>query len=234
MRSLIKTMLIAIGLFSASSSYAQKPAAKPATAAPISLKNKADSIQYALGAYMGRYMIVGGFESVNLNYFLPGLNDAYSNKPKLINDSICFVLISNYQSEAEKQKGKLLEQELFNALKDRPGVGKLPSGVQYSILKQGAKGPKPLETDSIKIHFKGTLPDGTVFENTFLRNTPLATTPATLIPGLKEILQLMSVGDTWQVFIPSALGYGEKGNGRIPANSALLVTVELLEIANKK
>jgi FKBP-type peptidyl-prolyl cis-trans isomerase len=221
-------------LFFMQALHAQKATTQKNTPLPVKLKNRADSIQYALGAYMGRYMIIGGFQTVNLDYFLPGMNDAYQNKTKLINDSVIYSLITNYQSETQKQRGKELEAQLFGAIKDRPGIGKLPSGVQYTIIKPGEKGVKPLETDSVIINYKGTLPDGFVFENTYLNKAPVRTTPGTVIPGLNEVLQLMTTGATWQVFIPAAQAYGEKGNGNIPPNSAVMITVELLEIRNKK
>jgi FKBP-type peptidyl-prolyl cis-trans isomerase FklB len=221
-------------LFFSTGLSAQKTVSKSSQPAPVKLKNRADSIQYALGAYMGRYMIIGGFQSVNLDYFLPGMNDAYQNKTKLINDSVIFSLITSYQSETQKQRGKELEEQLFSVIKDKPGLGKLPSGVQYTIIKPGGKGVKPLETDSVIINYKGTLPDGFVFENTYLSKAPVLTTPGTVIPGLNEVLQLMTVGATWQVFIPAAQAYGEKGNGNIPPNSAVMITVELVEIRNKK
>jgi FKBP-type peptidyl-prolyl cis-trans isomerase len=228
-------IITSVLLFWSASLSAQKPITKSAVTSPvIKLKTHADSIQYALGAYMGRYMIVGGFQTVNLDYFLPGMNDAYQNKTKLISDSVIYSLIANYQSETQKQRGKVLEAQLFDAIKDRPGIGKLPSGVQYTIIKAGEKGAKPLETDSVIINYKGTLPDGFVFENTYLSKIPVRTTPVTLIPGLNEVLQLMTTGATWQIFIPAAQAYGEKGNGNIPPNSAVMITVELVEIRNKK
>lgn len=216
--------------------YAQKPVAKTATrqtALPLQLRNAADSVQYALGVYMGEYLVRGGFTTLNLDYFLSGLNDRYKNNPRLIKDSLIYPLIADYQTNFQLQKSKALEKELFELLKDKPGVGKLPSGVQYTIINPG-KGPKPDEKDSVLIHFKGTLPDGRVFENTFVTNQPVKTTPATLIPGLNEILQLMPVGSRWQAFIPASLAYGEKGNNQIPPNSALLILVELTEILGKK
>jgi FKBP-type peptidyl-prolyl cis-trans isomerase len=230
-----KQVIIITALFFSTGLAAQKntPKTNPAPVT-VKLKTHADSIQYALGAYMGRYMIVGGFQTVNLDYFLPGMNDAYQNKTKLINDSVIYSLITNYQSETQKQRGKELETQLFSAIKDRPGIGKLPSGVQYSVIKAGEKGAKPVETDSVIINYKGTLPDGFVFENTYLSKAPVRTTPGALIPGLNEVLQLMTTGATWQVFIPAAQAYGEKGNGNIPPNSAVMITVELVEIRNKK
>jgi len=229
-----KNVFLIAGFIIGFSVAAQKPAQKSSATPSIKLKNHSDSIQYALGAYMGRYMLMGGFQTVDLNYFLPGLNDAYTNKPKLISDSLSYAMIANYQTDKEKQRGKALEQELFNVLKDKPGVGKLPSGVQYLVIKPGPKGEKPLETDTVVIHFKGTLADGSVFENTFLKNTPSIATPASMIPGLSEVIQLMTVGATWEAFIPSAMAYAEKGNGKIPPNSALLITTELLEIRKRK
>lgn len=222
--------------FLSEKTYAQKPVAKTTTrqaAVPLQLRNAVDSVQYALGVYMGEYLARGGFTTLNLDFFLSGLNDRYRNNPRLIKDSLIYPLIADYQKNIQLQKSKLLEKELFELLKDKPGIGKLPSGVQYTIINP-SKGPKPNETDSVLIHYKGTLPDGRVFENTFVSNQPIKTTPATLIPGLNEVLQLMPVGSRWQVFIPSSLAYGEKGNNQIPPNSALLILVELLEIPGKK
>jgi FKBP-type peptidyl-prolyl cis-trans isomerase len=199
----------------------------------VNIKNVQDSVQYALGVYMAEYLLRGGFTTLDLNYFLAGLNDRYKNNPRKISDSLVYSLIADYQTNFQLQKSKALEKELFELLKDKPGVGKLPSGVQYTIINP-SKGPKPNETDSVLIHYKGTLPDGRVFENTFVSNQPVKTTPGTLIPGLNEVLQLMPVGSRWQVFIPASLAYGEKGNNQIPPNSALLILVELIQILGKK
>lgn len=199
----------------------------------VNIKTVQDSVQYALGVYMAEYLLRGGFTMLDLNYFLAGLNDRYKNSPRKISDSLIYPLIADYQTNFQLQKSKALEKELFELLKDKPGIGKLPSGVQYTIINP-SKGPKPNETDSVLIHYKGTLPDGRVFENTFVSNVPVRTTPGTLIPGLNEVLQLMPVGSRWQVFIPASLAYGEKGNNQIPPNSALLILVELLQILPKQ
>lgn len=236
MRFILLLLLWLSVSFIAGTIYAQKKVAKTAstqTDNPLQLKNAEDSVQYALGVYMGEYLVRGGFITLNLDQFLSGLNDRYRNNPRKISDSLIYPLIADYQTNFLNQKSRALEKEMFELLKDKQGVGKLPSGVQYTIIKPG-KGPKPEETDSVLIHFKGTLPDGKVFENTFATNEPVLTTPATVIPGLNEVLQLMPVGATWQAFIPAALAYGEKGNNRIPPNSALMILVELIEIKNKK
>jgi FKBP-type peptidyl-prolyl cis-trans isomerase FklB len=224
---ILGSMLISISL------SAQKQGAKPNAAAPLKLKNYKDSLQYALGAYMGNFLLQGGFSVISMDYFLAGMNDIYKNNPRLVKDSIGLVMVNGYQDKMAKQLGQQLEVNLFNALKDKPGVGKLPSGVQYLVIKAG-KGQRPLEADSVVIHYKGTLGNGNVFENTFVKNTPILTTPGTLIPALNEVLQLMPVGSTWQVFVPASQGYGEKGSGSIPPNSALLFALELVEVRSRK
>lgn len=228
-------IILFVGMIGSDRLLAQKTATKPKPDAGISKKliTRNDSVQYALGVYMGEYLVRGGFITLNLDQFLSGLNDRYRNNPRKISDSLIYPLIADYQTNFQNQKSRALEKEMFELLKDKQGVGKLPSGVQYTVIKP-SKGPKPEETDSVLIHFKGTLPDGKVFENTFATNEPVLTTPATVIPGLNEVLQLMPVGATWQAFIPAALAYGEKGNNRIPPNSALMILVELIEIKNKK
>lgn len=210
--------------------YAQKGKSAPAPAETVlRLKNGEDSIQYALGAYMANYLIKGGFSKINLDLFLVGLNDVYRKKPRIISDSIGYQMLARYQEETSDKRNRFLEQQLFETLKANPNVGKLPSGVQFLVIKPGS-GRRPQETDTVTIHYKGMLPTGDVFENTFVNNTPITTTPNYLIDGLRQVLPLMPEGATYEIFIPSALAYGDKGNNRIPPNSALLITIELISI----
>jgi FKBP-type peptidyl-prolyl cis-trans isomerase FklB len=225
-------IVIAVLFFSASLCAQQTPPQKGVVIPPVKLKSKEDSLQYSLGSYMGNFLIKGGFSTLNLEIFLAGLNDVYRNKPRMINDSIAYNMLSTFQDETALKRNKFLEEQLFEVLKSRPGVGKLPSGVQFLVIKPG-KGPKPQDTDTIVINYKGTLANGEVFENTFLAS-PITTTVTNLVNGLNEIIQLMPVGATYQVFIPAALAYGVKGLGnKIPPNSALMVTVELVAIKNR-
>jgi FKBP-type peptidyl-prolyl cis-trans isomerase len=106
----------------------------------------------------------------------------------------------------------------------------LSSGLQYKILKQGA-GDKPQDTDSVEIHARGTLLNGTEFDNSYKKNQPITFQVNTIIPGVREALKLMTVGSKWQLFIPAGLAYGEKGFGRdIEPNSTLIFEIELLAI----
>ena len=97
------------------------------------------------------------------------------------------------------------------------------------LLKSGT-GPKPKETDTVKVHYHGTLIDGKVFDSSVERNEPIEFPVTGVIPGWIEALQLMSVGDKWKLTIPSDIAYGPRGKGDIPPNSVLIFEVELLEI----
>lgn len=114
--------------------------------------------------------------------------------------------------------------------KKKPGVVTLPDGLQYKILVEG-KGPKPKETDSVTVHYSGTLVNGTEFDSSYKRGEP-ATFPVNgVIPGWTEALKLMNVGSTWQLFIPAKLAYGEQGAPpSIGPNETLIFKVNLISI----
>jgi len=129
----------------------------------------------------------------------------------------------------EKAKGKKFLEEN----KKRPGVVELPNGLQYEILTAGT-GEKPKATDTIKAHYIGTLIDGTEFDNSYKRNEPLQLPVNGVIPGWVQALQMMPVGSKWKLYIPSDLGYGDRGAGAsIPGGATLVFVIELLEIVKK-
>jgi len=115
-----------------------------------------------------------------------------------------------------------------NAKKE--GVKTTASGLQYKIIKSGT-GESPKPTDTVKVHYHGTLIDGTVFDSSVQRGQPVTFPVERVIPGWVEALQLMKVGDKWQLFIPAKLAYGDRSPGpAIPPNSVLIFEVELLGI----
>jgi len=115
-----------------------------------------------------------------------------------------------------------------NAKKD--GVITTASGLEYKVMKSGT-GESPKATDQVKVHYTGTLIDGTVFDSSVQRGQPAVFPVGAVIPGWVEALQLMKVGDKWQLFIPAKLAYGEQSpSPTIPANSVLIFEVELLSI----
>jgi FKBP-type peptidyl-prolyl cis-trans isomerase FklB len=110
------------------------------------------------------------------------------------------------------------------------GVQTLPSGVQYKVLKQGA-GATPKAADTVTTHYRGSLIDGTVFDSSYDRGEPASFGVTQVIKGWTEVLQLMKVGDKWQVFIPSDLAYGPQGRPpKIAPNAVLIFEMELLDV----
>jgi FKBP-type peptidyl-prolyl cis-trans isomerase FklB len=106
----------------------------------------------------------------------------------------------------------------------------LPSGLRYKVLKEGS-GKQPTADDTVKVHYRGTLVDGTEFDSSFSRNQPAVFPVSRVIPGWTEALQLMKEGAKWQLVLPPELAYGDKGAGpRIGPNATLVFEVELLEV----
>jgi FKBP-type peptidyl-prolyl cis-trans isomerase len=114
-----------------------------------------------------------------------------------------------------------------NARKD--GVVTTDSGLQYELITEG-DGDKPAPEATVRVHYEGSLTDGTVFDSSYRRGEPIEFQLNEVIPGWSEGLQLMNQGSTYRLYIPSDLGYGEQGNQVIPPNAVLIFEVELLEI----
>ena len=134
------------------------------------------------------------------------------------------------KAEAVKVESKKFLEE--NAKKE--GVKTTESGLQYTVIKEG-EGAKPKATDTVKVHYKGTLVDGTEFDSSYKRGEPISFPLNGVIKGWTEGLQLMPVGSTYRFFIPSDLGYGDRGAGAdIPGGAALIFDVELIEINPQK
>ena len=114
--------------------------------------------------------------------------------------------------------------------KTKQGVVTLPSGLQYKILKVG-DGKKPIGSDTVECHYRGTLINGTEFDSSYRRGQPASFAVAGVISGWTEALKLMPVGSKWQLFIPPQLAYGAQGAGRdIGPDATLIFEVELLAI----
>jgi FKBP-type peptidyl-prolyl cis-trans isomerase len=125
------------------------------------------------------------------------------------------------------RKGKeFLEQKVLEE-----GVVALPSGLLYKVVTEGpADGKSPSAADTVSVHYRGTLIDGTEFDSSYKRGQPAQFGVGQVIKGWTEALQLMSVGDKWELYIPSDLAYGPSGPGSIGPNQVLIFEVELLDI----
>jgi FKBP-type peptidyl-prolyl cis-trans isomerase FklB len=115
--------------------------------------------------------------------------------------------------------------------KDKEGVVELPSGLQYKIVKKGTGAFHPAVSSPCLCHYEGTLIDGTKFDSSYDRGDPTTFAPNQVIKGWTEAMQLMTVGDKWELYIPSDLGYGDSGSPpKIPGGAVLIFTMEIIEI----
>lgn len=229
MRRIILTLIAILISFGA---FAQKQTSTQANSnkQTIKLTSQTDTLQYAIGAFIGEWMVKNSFQVNNANLFLLGMDDALKNKELAIADSSIAPIVAAYQLSAQNERSRLLEEQLFASLKGKAGIGVLPSGVNYIVVKTGT-GNRPNASDTIVFNAKGIFPDGTVFEDTYKKGEAITNVLSNLIPGLNEAIQLMPVGSVWRIFIPSALAYGSTGlQNVIPPNTALVFDITLMEI----
>jgi len=123
-------------------------------------------------------------------------------------------------------------ESMLETMSTTEGVESLPSGVRLHILEDGEKGARPSAASTVKMHYHGTLPDGTVFDSSLGNDEPLTIAVGQLIPGFKEGMLKMHEGDTAMIGIPSNLAYGEEGSvdGRVPGGAAIFFKVQLIEV----
>ena len=192
-----------------------------------------DKISYALGLSMGQNLMSSGVESLNYQDLAAGIEDVLTKQqPKISYQEAQQVLNQFFQElEAKVAGAAKAEGEKFLAENaKREGVKVTPSGLQYEILEPSL-GQKPKATDTVRVHYEGTLIDGTVFDSSYRRGESITFPLNGVIAGWTEGLQLMSIGSKYKFFIPYELAYGERGAGQsIPPYAALIFTVELLGI----
>jgi len=190
-------------------------------------------VSYALGLSLGNNLLGSGVTTLDYAQMAKGIQDVMEQKEPEISyqeaQTIIGEFFQNLQAKmAEKAQG---EGKVFlEANAKRAEVTTLASGLQYEVLTQG-EGALPSASDSVKVHYHGTLIDGTVFDSSVSRGEPATFGVTQVISGWVEALQLMPVGSKWKLFIPSDLAYGAQGAGQaIAPHSTLVFEVELLDI----
>jgi FKBP-type peptidyl-prolyl cis-trans isomerase len=230
----MKTIFLVL-LLPVSVSFAQSKKPAPKVVKPATALTSTDSLSYAIGVQVADFYKNQGVEKMNSTMVKKAFDDVYNEKTLLISQEEANMTIQQKlqqfmtrKTNAEKEEGiKFLE-----ANKKRPDVVTLSSGLQYEILTKGT-GPVPKATDTVKANYIGSLIDGKEFDNSYKRGQPLEIPVSGVIQGWVEALQLMPVGSKWKLFIPSDLGYGDRGaGGAIPGGAALVFTIELLEIVH--
>ena len=143
---------------------------------------------------------------------------------------IAFYFIKNAKDKKASLQNIEIGNSFLTANKANPGVVETASGLQYQILKKGDGSVHPSAKSTVKVHYHGTLLDGTVFDSSVERNEPISFPLNRVIKGWTEGLQLMVAGDTFKFFIPSDLAYGNAATGKIKPSSVLIFEVDLLEV----
>ena len=192
-----------------------------------------DKVSYALGLSLGNNLLGSGVNALNYAKLAKGIQDVMEqNTPEISYQEAQTVINEFFQelqskvADAALSHGKAFLAE--NA--KRADVVTLASGLQYEVITEGA-GATPKATDSVKVHYHGSLLDGTVFDSSVSRGEPATFGVTQVISGWVEALQLMPVGSKWKLFIPSDLAYGAQGAGQsIAPHSTLVFEVDLLEI----
>lgn len=232
-----KILIILCAVCAVAQAQVKKTTAKPAVkkVVPV-LKTGIDSFSYAIGLEGASYYKSQGAPSINSALIKKAFDDVYGKKTLLLTPEQSSMTIQTKLMAYMNSKSTVVKEEgrkFLAANKTRPGVKTLPSGLQYEIIKQGT-GPVPKISDTVKAHYAGSLINGTKFDNSYDRGQPIVLPVTGVIQGWVEALQLMPVGSKWKLFIPSELGYGDRGaGGAIPGGATLIFEIELLEIVNR-
>ncbi|MBL0355561.1 MAG: FKBP-type peptidyl-prolyl cis-trans isomerase [Chitinophagaceae bacterium] len=203
--------------------------------APAFLKTALDSFSYALGMNIANNLKQQSIEKVNMVAMQKAMNDVFGKKPTACTDqqaniAIQTTLQANAGKKASAEKAK--SAAFLAANKKRQGVITTASGLQYEVITKGdPNSAMPKLEDTFVVHYAGTLINGKEFDNSYKRGEPLVYPLTSVVRGWTEALQLMHIGDKWKLYIPSELGYGDRGMGAdIPGGAALIFEMELLGI----
>ena len=239
MKNRLMLLLVSVALLSATfscsdnGSYVKKK---------VELKTLYDSAAYAIGTNLG-VQFKNDSLMMDIDIVAAGIYDGLNLDSGMISQAQMQEIFTrltqevqikqqqrmNAQSDINIEKGKKFLEEN----KNKAGVKVTESGLQYEVLTEG-NGPKPNDSSTVRVHYKGTLLDGKVFDSSYDRNQPAEFPLNGVIKGWSEGLQLMSVGSKYRLYIPQDLAYGPQGAGdAIPPGSTIIFEVELLEILNK-
>nr|WP_321239640.1 FKBP-type peptidyl-prolyl cis-trans isomerase [uncultured Tolumonas sp.] len=243
MQKMIKMSLLAVAV-AVSMTACQKDEPKAPVADKVELKTFEQQSAYAIGLSMGRYINSTLSRQQDLgvkldnDMIMNGVKDGLAKKAQM-SDADIEKALKAYDQKVNEAATKKAETDAKSSLEKgkkylednakKAGVTVTQSGLQYEVLKMGT-GEKPKASDVVRVHYLGTLPDGTKFDSSYDRKEPAEFPLDHVIPGWTEGVQLMPVGSKFKFTLPAALAYGEQGAGTIPPNSVLVFEVELLEI----
>jgi FKBP-type peptidyl-prolyl cis-trans isomerase FklB len=203
-----------------------------ASAGEATPKTDDEKFSYAIGYQIAESVKRQGME-VDVDSLIQAIRDDLTGTPLRISQPEMQAAVVAYQQkkfEELSDKNQKAGKKYLAANKKKPGIVELPSGLQYRIVEEGS-GEKPVSSDTVKVHYRGTLIDGTEFDSSYARGEPVTFQVANIINGWQQALILMSEGAKWQVFIPPILAYGSGGAGQnIGPNETLVFEIELVSI----
>ncbi len=192
-----------------------------------------DKISYAIGLSMGQNLMGSGVTSLEYADLAAGIKDVLEKNQPQISYQEAQQVLGKFFSELEQKiagEAKAAGEAFLAENAKREGVKVTESGLQYEVI-EATIGQKPKATDKVRVHYEGTLIDGTVFDSSYKRGESITFGLNQVIKGWTEGLQLMSIGSKYKLYLPYQLAYGERGAGaNIPPYAALIFTVELLGI----
>ncbi|MDN3615348.1 MAG: FKBP-type peptidyl-prolyl cis-trans isomerase [Vibrio gallaecicus] len=254
MKSVLKVSLLAATVMLAVGCQKEEPQAEApqteqvqAEASQVtSFKSDDDKAAYAIGVSFANYLSTSIDKpselGINLDkdIVLKGIEDVFAGNSELNEEETRAALESLDKRVAETMQAQAVEKaaaamkvgnDFRSEFAKEEGVSQTESGLLYQVLSS-AEGESPKDSDTVQVHYKGTLIDGTQFDSSYDRGEPATFPLNRVIPGWTEGVQLMQVGSKYKFVIPPELAYGEQDTPTIPANSTLVFEVELLKIDN--
>ncbi|HNA62339.1 MAG TPA: FKBP-type peptidyl-prolyl cis-trans isomerase [Rhabdochlamydiaceae bacterium] len=203
------------------------------------MKSTKEKVSYCIGLETGR-SLQKQFSDMDSDLLKRGFEDGLANAlPKLSQEEVQSIMQALRQQIDQQQRAYIAKmsdnnrkegEDFLEKNKNEDGVVTLKSGLQYKVLQTGT-GAKPSITDVVSVHYRGSFINGQIFDSSYERGKPQVFPVNRVIPGWSEALQLMQVGDKWQIVVPHYLAYGEVGFGNeIPPSTTLIFEMELLDI----
>lgn len=224
----------------ASASQAQAQAQQQQTPpAPLTAADK-PNLSYAIGYQIGSDFVERKLD-IDLNAVIRAIQDGYAKHTPTVSEDKMHDLLGRMQyqmyTKAKTEFDKLASENKAKSdkfladNKSKTGIKVLPSGVQYRVIEEGSGSQHPTLNSEVTVHYRGSLMNGLEFDSSFARGEPVHFKVGDVIKGWQDVLPLMRVGDHWQIFVPSALAYGERGQPpRIGPNEALVFELKLIAI----
>jgi FKBP-type peptidyl-prolyl cis-trans isomerase FkpA len=251
MKSMFKVSLLAasIALMAGCQEEATKPVAEtqaPAveSAKTVEFKSDDEKVAYAIGVSFANYLSTSLDKPKELgvdlskDFVLKGIEHAFAEKSEMNEEEVRLVLedfdtrvneLVTAQAAEKSAADKKVGDEFRAEFATQEGVKQTESGLLYQVMTEGT-GVSPVATDTVEVHYKGTLTDGTQFDSSYERGESATFPLDRVIPGWTEGVQLMKEGAKFKFVIPPELAYGENDTGTIPPNSTLIFEVELLKV----